>query len=103
MTREKVSGATFEEVVDISREIDSVRCQERDEREDKRPQGSGASASHSGARDSLQSLSPSPRSCYECGELGHIWRQCPRHLGGSSHQRSQPSASTPVTSPPPPS
>ncbi|XP_070015317.1 uncharacterized protein [Nicotiana sylvestris] len=42
MTRERVSGSTFEEVVDIAREIESVCCQERDEREAKRPRGSGS-------------------------------------------------------------
>ncbi|XP_070005162.1 uncharacterized protein [Nicotiana sylvestris] len=38
---ERVTGATFEEVLDIAREIESVHCQEREEREAKRPQGSG--------------------------------------------------------------
>ncbi|XP_070040257.1 uncharacterized protein [Nicotiana tomentosiformis] len=33
MTREKVSGATFDEVVDIVRQIEMVRSQERVERE----------------------------------------------------------------------
>ncbi|XP_070019332.1 uncharacterized protein [Nicotiana sylvestris] len=33
MTRERVSGSTFEKVVDIAREIESVRRQEREERE----------------------------------------------------------------------
>ncbi|XP_070017187.1 serine/arginine-rich splicing factor RSZ22-like [Nicotiana sylvestris] len=88
MTRERVSGATFEKFVDISREIESVRRQEQDEREAKRPRGSGASTSHSGAWGSIQSPSPAPGSCYECGELGHMWRQCPHRLGGSSQQRS---------------
>ncbi|XP_070010089.1 uncharacterized protein [Nicotiana sylvestris] len=37
MTRERVLGATFEEVVDIAREIEKVRHQEREEREAKRP------------------------------------------------------------------
>ncbi|XP_070030156.1 uncharacterized protein [Nicotiana sylvestris] len=41
MTRERVTGATFEEVVDIAREIELVRRQEREEREAKRPRGSG--------------------------------------------------------------
>ena len=33
MTRERVNCDTFEEVVDITREIESIRCQEREERE----------------------------------------------------------------------
>ena len=37
MTRERVIGATFEEVVDIACEIDSVHRQEREEREANRP------------------------------------------------------------------
>ncbi|XP_070050546.1 uncharacterized protein [Nicotiana tomentosiformis] len=41
MIRERVSGATFDEVVDIARHIVMVRSQERDEREAKRPRGSG--------------------------------------------------------------
>ncbi|XP_070002901.1 uncharacterized protein [Nicotiana sylvestris] len=42
MTRERVSSATFEKVDDIAREIELVRCQKRDEREAKRPRGSGS-------------------------------------------------------------
>ncbi|XP_070058171.1 uncharacterized protein [Nicotiana tomentosiformis] len=41
MTRERVSGATFDEVVDIVRQIEMVRNQERGERESKRPCGPG--------------------------------------------------------------
>ena len=41
MTRERVSGATFNEVVSIAREIEMVRSQERGEREAKRPRGPG--------------------------------------------------------------
>ncbi|XP_070035388.1 uncharacterized protein [Nicotiana tomentosiformis] len=41
MTREKVSGATFDEVVDIARQIEVVSSQERSDREAKRPRGSG--------------------------------------------------------------
>ena len=36
---ERVTGATFEEVVDIAREIESLRLQEREEREANKPQG----------------------------------------------------------------
>ncbi|XP_075076967.1 uncharacterized protein LOC142163580 [Nicotiana tabacum] len=169
MTRERVTGATFEEVVDIAREIESVLRQEREEREDKRPPGSdsfsgaplrgqfqqgrgrsfrqahsarpgyrgassghgsqsshqghsslnalpaqsssrapsvqgssmlGPSTGHSGARGSLQSPSLAPGSCYECGEFGHMRRQCPHLHDGQSQQRGQPSTLAPVTSPP---
>ncbi|XP_070042460.1 uncharacterized protein [Nicotiana tomentosiformis] len=41
MTRERVSGATFDEVTDIAWQIDIVRSQERGKREAKRPRGSG--------------------------------------------------------------
>ncbi|XP_070036768.1 uncharacterized protein [Nicotiana tomentosiformis] len=41
MTRERVSGVTFDEVVDIARQIETVRGQERTEREAKRPRGQG--------------------------------------------------------------
>ncbi|XP_070029749.1 uncharacterized protein [Nicotiana sylvestris] len=71
------------------------------EGEDAHVQGSSppsASASHSGARGSLHSPSPAPGSCYECGEMGHMRRQCPRRLASSSQQRDQSSTSVPVTS-----
>ncbi|XP_070032537.1 uncharacterized protein [Nicotiana tomentosiformis] len=41
MTWESVSCATFDEVVDISRRLDMVRSQEWEEREAKKPCGSG--------------------------------------------------------------
>ncbi|XP_070045391.1 uncharacterized protein [Nicotiana tomentosiformis] len=41
MTRGRVSGAIFDEVVDIAWQIEMVRSQERGEREAKRPSGSG--------------------------------------------------------------
>ncbi|XP_070041040.1 uncharacterized protein [Nicotiana tomentosiformis] len=152
MTGERVSGATFDEVVDIARKIEMVCSQEREEREANRPRSSGdpsgvhfggqsyhsrgrpyrpaqmacpahrgasssngshnahpghsslsallaqssshaplvwgsfepgSSSGYSGSRGSIQSLPPlSDRCCYECGELGHIRRQCPRLLGG---------------------
>ncbi|XP_070031644.1 uncharacterized protein [Nicotiana tomentosiformis] len=40
--RERVSGATFDEVVDIARQIKMVSSQERVEQEAKRPRGQGA-------------------------------------------------------------
>ncbi|XP_070035296.1 uncharacterized protein [Nicotiana tomentosiformis] len=39
MTRERVLGATFDEVVDIACQIEMIRSQERVEREAKRPRG----------------------------------------------------------------
>ncbi|XP_070036156.1 uncharacterized protein [Nicotiana tomentosiformis] len=41
VTRERVSGATFDEVVEIAHQIEMVRSQKRVEREAKRPRGSG--------------------------------------------------------------
>ncbi|XP_070018284.1 uncharacterized protein [Nicotiana sylvestris] len=130
MTRARVLGVSFEGVVDIARDIEIVRRKEREEREAKRPRGSSnfsgapfrgqfqraqsssyapsvqgssapsASAGHSGAKGSLQFASPVPGSCYECGEFGHIKRQCPRLRGGQFQQRGQPSSSAPVSSAP---
>ncbi|XP_070046879.1 uncharacterized protein [Nicotiana tomentosiformis] len=45
ITRERVSGATFDEVVDIARQIEMVRSQEHGERESKRARGSGGFSS----------------------------------------------------------
>ncbi|XP_070047177.1 uncharacterized protein [Nicotiana tomentosiformis] len=39
MTRKMVSGATFDEVVEVSRQIEMVCSQERGEREYKKPRG----------------------------------------------------------------
>ncbi|XP_070017093.1 uncharacterized protein [Nicotiana sylvestris] len=169
ITRERVTGATFKEVVDIASEIELVRRHDQEEREAKRPRGSGnfssapsrgqfqqgrgrpfrqtysahpgyrgassghgshnsnwvhsslsalpahssscapsvqsssmpgPSTGHSGARGSLQSPSLTSESCYECGEFGHMRRQCPRLRDGQSQQRDRPSTSAPVTSPP---
>ncbi|XP_070020321.1 uncharacterized protein [Nicotiana sylvestris] len=61
----------------------------------------GSSSGYPGARGSLQSPLPvASKGCFECGYLGHIKRFCPYLTGGSSQQRSQPSASAPFTSPP---
>ncbi|XP_070057098.1 uncharacterized protein [Nicotiana tomentosiformis] len=61
----------------------------------------GLSSSYSGSRGLIQSLSPSTdRSCFECGEFGHMWRYCPRRLGGPIQYRGQAITSAPVTSPP---
>ncbi|XP_070032443.1 uncharacterized protein [Nicotiana tomentosiformis] len=50
MTRERVSGATFDEVVDIARQIEMVCSQERVEREAKRPRGQGGFSSVPGGQ-----------------------------------------------------
>ncbi|XP_070045213.1 uncharacterized protein [Nicotiana tomentosiformis] len=130
MTRERVSGATFDEVVSIARQIEMVRGHERVEREAKKPRGQGGfsgtpsrgqfqhaqssshasssqgssmpglSASYPVARGSLQSPALAPRCCYECGEFGHMRRECPRLVGGPTPQRSQSMSSASV--PPPP-
>ncbi|XP_070007339.1 uncharacterized protein [Nicotiana sylvestris] len=42
ITRKRVIGATFKEVMDIARDIESICCQEREEREAKRPRGSSS-------------------------------------------------------------
>ncbi|XP_070040024.1 uncharacterized protein [Nicotiana tomentosiformis] len=169
MTRERVSGATFDEVVDIARKIEMVRSQEWVRGRPKglvdqvisavflqggqfyrgrgrpyrhaqtgHPVHCGASSSHgsysyhdgqsylsallpqssshaplvqdssapgsssrySGARSSLQ---PSPsftgRGCFECGDMGHIKRYCPRLTGGPAQQKSRPMTSAPIISP----
>ncbi|XP_070031868.1 uncharacterized protein [Nicotiana tomentosiformis] len=169
MTRESVSDANFDEVIDIAWQIKMVRGQEKVEREAKRPRSQGgfnsapfggqfqhdrgrhfrqaqsarpfhrgassghgshsshhghsslgalpaqslscappvqgssmpcSSTSYPGARGSLQFSPPAPRSCFECGEFRHMWRQCPRHHQGLSQQRSYPLNSAPGTSPP---
>ncbi|XP_019237111.1 PREDICTED: DNA-binding protein HEXBP-like, partial [Nicotiana attenuata] len=61
----------------------------------------GPSDSYSGSRGASQYSPPFiGRDCFECGELGHIKRHCPRLLGGPAQQRSQPTTSASVTSPP---
>ncbi|XP_070046908.1 uncharacterized protein [Nicotiana tomentosiformis] len=51
ITREWVSGGTFDEMVDIAQQIEMVRSQKREEREAKRPQGSGGPRGvHSGGQ-----------------------------------------------------
>ncbi|XP_070032871.1 uncharacterized protein [Nicotiana tomentosiformis] len=41
MTRERISGVTFDKVVDIARQIKMVQGQKRTDREAKRPRGQG--------------------------------------------------------------
>ncbi|XP_070056575.1 uncharacterized protein [Nicotiana tomentosiformis] len=133
MTRERVYGSTFDEVVDIARHIEMFhhgRGRPFRDAQTTRPVHRGASSGHgahsyqqgqssfsalsaqssshapsaqgySGTRGSLQSPLPfAEKGCFECGDLGHIKRHCPHFLGGSSQQRSRPSTSALVTSPP---
>nr|XP_033511250.1 uncharacterized protein LOC117276033 [Nicotiana tomentosiformis] len=77
MTRERVSGATFEEVVDIAHKIESVRRQERVEREAKRPRGSssfggapsGGQFQHGRGRPFMHAQSARPG--HRGGSFGH--------------------------------
>nr|XP_016455168.1 PREDICTED: DNA-binding protein HEXBP-like [Nicotiana tabacum] len=59
----------------------------------------GPSTSYPGPRGSFQSPSPTPGSCLECGEFGHVWRQCPHCQGGPAQQRSQAASSAPIVTP----
>ncbi|XP_070036361.1 uncharacterized protein [Nicotiana tomentosiformis] len=65
---------------------------------------SSAPGSSCGYSSSWSPIHPSPpvsdHGCYECGELGHIRRQCHRLLGGPVQIRGQTMTSAPVTSPP---
>ncbi|XP_070044879.1 uncharacterized protein [Nicotiana tomentosiformis] len=72
MTRDRVSGATFEEVVDIARQIELV--------------STGSSSGYQ-EQQFLHRVG-----CFECGDLGHIKRDCPRLLSGTPHQSSWPMA-----------
>ncbi|XP_070040267.1 uncharacterized protein [Nicotiana tomentosiformis] len=68
MTRDRVSGATFGEVVDIARQIEMVHSQEQGEREARRPRGtSGFIGVPSGGRP-----------------CRHPQTGCPVHRGASS-------------------
>ncbi|XP_070054135.1 uncharacterized protein [Nicotiana tomentosiformis] len=75
MTRERISGATFDEVVDIARQIEMVRGQEHEEREAKSPRGSGGpSGVHSGGQSYHNRGRP-----YKPAQMAH-----PVHRGASS-------------------
>ncbi|XP_070054925.1 uncharacterized protein [Nicotiana tomentosiformis] len=108
MTRERVSGATFDKVVDIARQIEKVQSSLNALPSESSScalsvQGSfapGASSGYSGSRGPIQSPpAPAPGSCSECEKFGHVWRQCPRRPEGPVQQRNQTTTSAPVTSP----
>ncbi|XP_070044872.1 uncharacterized protein [Nicotiana tomentosiformis] len=86
MTRERVSGATFDEVVDIARQIAIGRGQKRVEREAKRPRGQGGfSGSPFGGqfqhgRGRHFRKAPSSRPFHRGASSGH---------GSHSHQQGQ--------------
>ncbi|XP_070036443.1 uncharacterized protein [Nicotiana tomentosiformis] len=120
MTRERVSGASFDEVVHIARQIEMVRRKERGDREAKRPRGPGdfigrgrpymhaqtGRPVHRGASSGHENIaiirSPPPfagRGYFKCGDMGHIKRYCTRLTRGPAQQRIQPTTPTPVTLP----
>ncbi|XP_070034699.1 uncharacterized protein [Nicotiana tomentosiformis] len=158
MTGEIASGARFDEMVDITRRLEQVHSQEREEREAKRPRGSGgfsgvssggqphhsrgrpyrpaqmarpvhraALVSHGsysarsgqssfsaipsqssyhassfqisiGSSSGYQDQQPIRRGCYECEDLSHLKRDCPKLLSRAPQEISQPTIPTPVTS-----
>ncbi|XP_070023108.1 uncharacterized protein [Nicotiana sylvestris] len=99
MTRERVCGVSFEEVVDIARDIESIRRQERVEREGKRPRGSGSfggvpsgSQFHHGKGRSFSAI-PTQGSSRAPSVQGSS-------MGGPAQQSGQAGSLAPVTSPP---
>ncbi|XP_070057675.1 uncharacterized protein [Nicotiana tomentosiformis] len=131
MTRERVSGATFDEFVDIARDqFQHGRGRHFKRVETTQPFYRGASSghgshSHQQGQSSFsalltQSSHHAPptqvssgssfghqeqqfrqrRGCFECGDFGHIMRDCPRLLGGTPQRSIRLMAPTPVSLPP---
>ncbi|XP_070057504.1 uncharacterized protein [Nicotiana tomentosiformis] len=60
----------------------------------------GSSSGSSGPQSQTQGqTSSAPRSCYECGDLGHVRRFCPRLWGMAVQQGYQPMIIEPVIEP----
>ncbi|XP_070050253.1 uncharacterized protein [Nicotiana tomentosiformis] len=112
-----IVGAKFDEVVDNARRLEMDRTHEREEMGAKGSRGlvqssshapsvqglpvPGSSSSYSGSRGPTQYLPPLfVKGCFDCGDLGHMKRNCPRLLGGPAQQRSQVAAPALVNSPP---
>ncbi|XP_070047405.1 uncharacterized protein [Nicotiana tomentosiformis] len=80
MTREMVSGTTFDEVVDIARQIEMA--------------STGSSSGYQEQQFRHR------KGCFEGGDFGHIKRDCPRLLSGAPQQSSRPIAPVPAVAPP---
>ncbi|XP_070032014.1 uncharacterized protein [Nicotiana tomentosiformis] len=111
MTQEIALGARFGEVVDITRRLEQVHSQKSEEREAKRPRGSGGFSGASSRGQSHHNRGHPYRpaqmaNLVHCGAsqtMVHtvlVQRYCPHLLGGLVQQRGQAMTSTPVTSPP---
>ncbi|XP_070050862.1 uncharacterized protein [Nicotiana tomentosiformis] len=121
MAKETWSDISFQAVVNIARRIEIVRAQERGPVSDKRPRHSGnfrgasspTFSAHSApisalslqshysgfpARSGqLQLQQPQQHDgCYECRNIGHIRRYCPRLSSNRSQQDSHAIKATPV-------
>ncbi|XP_069154563.1 uncharacterized protein [Solanum lycopersicum] len=98
------SGVPFQKVVDAAKEFYLIRREGFKQREGKRTRYSGdyggappRSRSYLGRGSSHQ---PAPRrGCFECGDMGHFVRDCPRTRRGGLHQGSQASNSRVVQPP----
>nr|XP_009789710.1 PREDICTED: uncharacterized protein LOC104237292 [Nicotiana sylvestris] len=90
MTRERVLGISFEDVVDIARDIETARRQEREEREAKRPRVFG---SFSGASLMGQFQQGRGRSFRPAQSARPEYRDGSSGRGYQGSQQSQPSLS----------
>ncbi|XP_070035552.1 uncharacterized protein [Nicotiana tomentosiformis] len=104
----RTTGAKFNDVVDNARQLEMVRIQEREEMEAKRPRGpenssgvlsGGAVFTGSSSGYQGQQLRQR-RGCFECGDVGHIKRDCPILLSGDPQHSSRPMVPAPAVPPP---